>query len=442
MNHQKLVKILQSGKPDVIKKLLKVLGFQEILDVMDFENKEIVQTILTNLPLTKCSQVIPFFEQEQLDLIIQLRDQKFLTSVLNRLDSDDVTGLLRKMPHETAQQLLDQLDDKVKIHKLLSYPPETAGGIMQCELLKYQTSHTIAQVIKDLKKAGLQIDQFYKIYVLDGEVLVGTVGLTTLIYAEPNSTLKEVAKPITHSVTPEIDQEEVAHIFAEHDLTVIPVIDEQMHLLGRITFDDIHDIVEEEADEDIAHFAGTFKEEVANRQTPLIKKAFYRMPWLLFGIGGSVVSAKLISMLDFFNQSSLILASLAPLVMTTSGNIGAQTSMINARELSLDSDKGGLLLKNYLKSEVLLSIIIALSISLISGLASYALFQQKLITLALVVGTLMSIITSSILGVLVPHGFNKLNIDPALATGPLMTPLCDIVALCSFFLGALLILNQ
>ena len=189
---------------------------------------------------------------------------------------------------------------------------------------------------------------------------------------------------------------------------------------------------------DIALFAGTSPEEFETTSSTL-KVVYYRLPWLLFGIFGSLIAAKLITLFDHFPGKALLLASLAPLIMTASGNIGAQTSMINARELS--QDDMGVLFKTLLKKEIVLALIIAVIVSILSGITSYFLYFDQQLSISLLIGTLFSIITSSTLGVIIPYLFKILNIDPALATGPLMTPLCDVVALTSFFVGAYLIFN-
>lgn len=434
MNDIKLESIIKSGDENAIRNALRVFSFHEILNLINRSGTDKMEIIFRKLPLVQYVNVIPYLTDEQLQFACQAKDGEFISKVINHLDSDDAVNILRRLEGKTRSEILEGLDQQNEISKLLAYDAETAGGIMQAEILKYPSHLSVRDLIRDLKNKNVDIENFYKIYVVDSDnVLKGEVPLNRLIYANPDEPIDKMIEEVEHTVSPHMDQELVAKEMAKYDLMVLPVVNQNKRLLGRITFDDIQDVMEVEAKEDIALYAGTFIGDLDN-QTSLLKSASFRLPWLLFGIFSSLASAKLIGMFEFFGEKSLILASLAPMIMTSSGNVGAQTSMINARELSNEKDPA--FYRFLLKKELGLSLLISVALGFFAGSMCYLLYQSEILVYAIFLGTICSIITCSLIGVILPHIFNKLNIDPALSTGPLMTPLCDVIALMSFFLGS------
>lgn len=434
MDRMKLENIIKSDDENAIRNALRVFSFHEILELINRSSTDELEKIFRKLPLVQYVNIMPYLTNEQLNFACSAKDHGFISKAINHLDSDDAVHILRRIDSKVRSSILSGLEQETEISKLLAYDAETAGGIMQAEILKYESQLTVRDLIRDLKNRKINIEEFYKIYIVDKENnLQGEIPLNKLIYTDPNDKVSDLLESVEFSVVPEMDQEMVAKEMAKHDLMVLPVVNNSGKLLGRITFDDIQDVIESEAKEDIALYAGTFIGDL-DTQTSLLKSASFRLPWLLFGIVSSIASAKLIGLFAFFGEKSLVLASLAPMIMTCSGNVGAQTSMINARELSNEKDPQ--FYRFLLKKELGLSFLISTSLGLFSGLICYLLYQNFLLVYSIISGTVLSIITCSIMGVVLPNIFNKLNIDPALSTGPLMTPLCDVIALISFFGGA------
>lgn len=428
-----LEKIVKSGDIHAIRNSLRVISYHEILDVINHSDDASLRVIFSYLPLSNYIHIFPYLSAFQLKVAVESKDDEFIAKVLNHLESDDAVGILRRIPKSYCQFILPKLEKAALMARLLSFDPETAGGIMQTEVLKFPGNHTVKELVRFLKELRIDTDLYFKVFIVDDKrQLLGEIALNKLIYSETTDQLNSIMDKIEQFVHPDMDQEQVAQIMAKHDLIVIPVVDDKNRLLGRITFDDIQDIIEQEAKEDIALYAGTSKDEFESSSS-IFKSASYRLPWLFFGIFSAMGSAKLIGLFKIFGDQSLILASLAPMIMTSSGNVGAQTSMINAQELSNQKDPR--FYRFLLKKEIGLSFIISLSLACVAGALSYILYGNETLTFTMFVGTITSIITCSIMGVLLPNIFVKLKIDPALSTGPLMTPLCDIIALLSFFMG-------
>ncbi len=433
-NKIKLESIIKSEDENAIRNALRVFSFHEILELISRSKTEELELILKKLPLLQYVNILPYLTDEQLEFACEAKDTEFIAKAINHLDSDDAVNILRRIDGVHRAEVLEGLDQKADISRLLAYEPETSGGIMQAEVLKYPMGLSVRELIRDLKYKKVNIESFYKIYIVDKEnFLKGEIPLSKLIYTDPDDLVDDLIEETNLTVSPHMDQEMVAKEMAKHDVMVLPVVSEQGKLLGRITFDDIQDVIESEAKEDIALYAGTFVGEL-DTQTSILKSAGFRLPWLLFGVLSSLASAKLIGMFEFFGSQSLVLVSLAPMIMTSSGNVGAQTSMINARELSNEKDPE--FYRFLLKKEFGLSLVISLSLGIFAGLMCYLLYQNLVLVYCIFLGTVLSIVTCSAAGVILPNLFNKLNIDPALSTGPLMTPLCDVIALLSFFFGA------
>ena len=323
-------------------------------------------------------------------------------------------------------------EDYEDVSELLKFDEESAGGLMARELVTVLAGKSISDVISTIRSEHDSIEHIQYIYVVDSEgVLLGTIPVINLLVTDPSKKVEEVMERDVLTVTADTDQEEVAAMFSKYDLYSMPVVDENGRLAGRITVDDIIDVIEEEATEDITMMAGTGDEEFYERSPIKLSRA--RLPWLLTGLFGGIASAVIMNNFKESLESVLTLVFFVPVIMAMGGNVGIQSSAIVVRELALGglsvSQTGGKLLRE-------------LKVSLINGfvigtvlLITVTIWQHDY-RLGLLLGICMFIIIcwATIMGAFIPLMLKKAKIDPALATGPFITTFNDILGI-AIYLG-------
>jgi magnesium transporter len=387
------------------------------------------------------SEVIKLVDEgTKVELLKQLEDQE-IVSFISSMASDDAADLMNLLPTERKKSVLRKVsaeDYKVLI-ELLKFDEESAGGLMARELITVRGDMTISQVIGLIRKEAEDIEKVQNVYVIDEKgKLLGMLPVINLIMEEPDKRVEEVMWRDIVTVSVQMDQEEVASVFAKYDLYSIPVVDGVGRLRGRITVDDIIDVIEEEANEDISKMAGTTEEELWEKSAVVVSRT--RLPWLLVGLGGGIASAFLISRFRTSLETVIALAFFVPIVMAMGGNVGIQSSAIVVRELAI-GEEGLVRMGKKLWQE--------LKVSLINGVVLGAVFfsivtlWQQNYRLGLFLGIcLMGIILwATFMGTFVPLLLKRLNIDPALATGPFITTSNDILGILIYLGVASLLLS-
>jgi magnesium transporter len=314
---------------------------------------------------------------------------------------------------------------------LLHYPEDTAGGIMAKEFVAVNANSTVEEAIEILRNKREEVENIYQCYVVDDfGKLVGAVSLKELILAKPYSRIREIMDEDIFVIRDDMDQEEVARIFEKYDLVSAPVVNSRHQLIGRITIDDIVDVIQEEAEEDIARYAGIGEEEILDESTwPIIKA---RIPWLIVAFFGEIVSALVMQMHQATLDQILAAAFFVPLVMAMGGSTGQQSSIIVVRGLATGEiemrDTRRRLIRE-IKASILNGLIIAAMIFTIVVIW----FGTWQFALILSVTLIIVILNASIFGALIPFAFKKFNIDPANATGPFVATFNDVVGLLIYF---------
>jgi magnesium transporter len=313
---------------------------------------------------------------------------------------------------------------------------------MQVELVSVPETATVDQTIEEVRANADEVSTFHFVYVVDEENrLVGVLNLGALLLAPPDRVIGELIKRNVHTVQPEVDQENVAQMFQRYDLVALPVVDESGRLLGRILHDDAADVLEEEAEEDIMRMAGATTQEPELVYTDQVFKiASVRLPWLLATLAGLIVPGLLVVA---FQVTFPEMAALVPFVLVIGamgGNVGSQSATIVVRGFAtgrVDFHNLG----RFLLKELIISTLMGLACGVLAGIVAAIWQGNPMLSVTVAVSMVAAIIASALMGVLVPYFFRLVKIDPAIAAGPLVTTIDDIIAIGIYFLVALALIS-
>jgi len=406
----------------------------DIADIIVNLEEEESEYIFSLLPAEQASEVLAYLpDYSRAQIIEELEDER-LAELVDEMDSDDATDLVSELPEEKAQKVLEVIDfqDSREVKELLRHEEDTAGGIMAMELIGVNENSTVDEAIEQVRKRAEEVEEVYYIFVVnDQQKLVGIVSIKKLILSSGKTRISAIMERDVISVTTDMDQEEVARIVKKYDLVAVPVVDEQGRLVGRITVDDVMDVVDDEASEDIHRLAG-ITEEVEIHETSTLKISRVRLPWLLFAFFGEIGSAAVMSYFEASLKQILTAAFFIPIIMAMGGNAGIQSSTIMVRGLAL-GDIGLLHAKKQIFKEFKVSIINGLICGLLLFLIIGLLFSklEHPFRFSAVIGIAMFfiIINATIVGAIIPLFLKRINVDPAIATGPFITTSNDIIGL-------------
>ena len=416
-NHQFLKKLIDEMRPADLADLIEHLDQEERLHLFDFLEPKGAGDVLVEM------------EAPVQGSILDELDNKAISEIVQELDSDDAADLVGDLPPERAQKVIERLEDDVseELEKLLPYPEDTAGGIMALEFLAVRADSTVQEAIETIRKNREEVENVYYLFVIDGlNRLVGVVSLKDLVLEPPDRMINEIMNPEVISVNVNTDQEEVYHLVKKYDLVSLPVVDEQHRLIGRITHDDIIDVIEEEADEDISLMAGVIRQEIAEESAIKISRA--RLPWLLAALFGEVLAAIVISRFESSLEKIIALSFFIPVIMAMGGSTGNQAAVIVVRGLAtgdISLINTGRRLWVEMKVALFNGVICGLVLGLIVGVWLSDAKLGSVVCLALV----FIILDAGFIGSAVPLVLKRLNIDPALATGPFVATSNDILGL-------------
>ncbi|MDD3146749.1 MAG: magnesium transporter [Candidatus Riflebacteria bacterium] len=412
----------------------------EILEELDdSERLSIIETLDEDVAAETIAEAD---SETQLQIIEQL-DTETASEIIEEMDPDEAADLLQDMDQDRAREILDHmdLDEASDVRKLLEHDEYTAGGIMTTEYAAIFEEFTVANAFSHMRLVAPDIEIIYYMYVIDNqERLKGVVSIRDLLSANPSVSVSEIMDDDIVSVRPETPQEEVATILNKYDYMAIPVVNDQQKILGVVTVDDIMDVMEEEASEDIFKLAGTSDEELTY-SSPL-QACRARLPWLLITLGtGFITSTILKYFMDEFKEV-IALVFFVPVVMAMGGNTGIQSSTLVIRGLALNSFTSGDLFKRLIR-EIATGAVMGVACGLVvgvwaqylitSGAASSARFSA--LYLATTVGLSMTgaMTFAAMFGAMVPILFDRFKIDPAVASGPFVTSSNDIFALLIYY---------
>ena len=428
--------LIDQGDRSVLPVQLKALhpaDVAELISHLDEEAREYVFGLLDN---QIASDVLPDLDDSTREDLLEEIDEQKLTEIVDEMESDEAADVVAELPDEVAERVLESVSEEVsqEVKELLQHEEDTAGGLMALEIITINQDATIDEAIAAIRRAAdevHEIENFHYLYVIDDEgKLVGVVSLARLLISRSDRKVADVMERDVVQVSQDMDQEEVAGLFRKYDLVAVPVVDETGRLVGRITVDDVVHVIEEEASEDILKMAGTGDEAI--REESAFRIAGIRLPWILTSLFGGLVSGSVIRAFKGTLGQALSLAIFIPIITAMGGNIGIQSASITVRGLALGQIEAFELWKRVLR-ELRVGVVMGLVCG--GGVGLIALFWQGNPALGFVVGAAMlsAITVAATMGTFVPVIFKKLNIDPAIATGPFVTTSNDIIGLIIYF---------
>ncbi|MCR9141958.1 MAG: magnesium transporter [bacterium] len=355
-----------------------------------------------------------------------------VAKILVEQASDEAADLLEEIDIEVVSEILSHVphEDRVKVTELLSYPENTAGGMMAKEFVAVRDDETVKKAINSLRKMSKESDEIHNVYVVDklGRYK-GHVRLDKLILARPQTKVKRIMEGELLPIPVLTDQEEVAQYFTRYDFITAPVIDEAGALVGRITVDDVLEVIEEEATEDIQRMGGVSGEEKLT--SPLLRSSLQRIGWLGLNLATAFLSAAVIGLFETTINQKVILAALMPIVAGMGGNAGAQSMALVIRNIALGELSQGNTART-LRREALIGLINGLSIGALTGLAVFAFTGELALGGVIFLALLFNLVVAATAGTLVPVFLRRINIDPAIGSSILVTTCTDVMGFLAF----------
>lgn len=417
-----------------------------VRDTMSHLHPEDITDILYELNTEQCIYIFNILENRTNSEIISYLDSytrtEFLTNFepqqiarwIQFMDSDDAADILNEMPLEVREKTIAFLrQDKARdIVDLLNYDEESAGGLMAKELIRANLNWTVIQAIDEIRRQAKKVEKFYSLYVVnDDNILLGRVSLKKIILAKDDTLIQDIFEEGIVSVKTYQDQNEVAEIMQRYDLEAVPVVNARHELVGRITIDDIVDVITEKAELDRQIMSGLSEDIEEDDSIFMLTRA--RLPWLIIGMAGGLLGARF---MGFFEAQLVMLPAMAffiPLITATGGNVGIQSSSIILQSLATKSAFPGQSFLPRLLKVLIVAIINGLVIGLIVFGFSFVLNVSIKLALTVAASLFFVVLLASFMGTITPLILNKMKINPAIASGPFITTANDLLGLAVYF---------
>lgn len=432
---------IQAENSQWIEEHIAELHFADIAELLDELTKEQAKFVYYLLDEDVQADVLMELEEDVRDRFLKSLSSKEIAVQLENLDSDDAADILGDLSNKEIQEVISHMEDEEAaedIVDLLNYHEDSAGGLMQKEFIQARLNWPVDRCLVELRRQAEDVEKVYTIYVVDElNKLVGVLSLKSLLFSTPKTLVSDLynAKNVI-SVKTTDSNESVARVMDKYNLVAIPVVDFQNKLVGRITIDDVVDIIKEEADKDFQLASGLSEKIDSNANVWRMSRA--RLPWLLIGMIGGTFSAQVISTFEISIGQIPALAFFIPLITAMGGNVGVQSSAIVVQSLAKGNQFNSITSK--LMKETLIGLLNGLICSLcILGIASA--FSDLRLGITVSVALFVVILFAAIMGSMIPLIMNKYKIDPALATGPFVTTLNDVLGLFIYFSVGMLLFD-
>ncbi len=440
---EEVLKLIRAENWKDINEHVKKLSVDEFDELLDYLSEEEKSKLIRNLRYDVVLYFLPKLTDEKQVEILSYLSLEEVSRLLEEIPIDEAVDIFTKLPLEERIKLEKKISkERLKeIRSLAKYKDDTAGGLMTTEFLAFSEDTTVEDAIAYIRKKAMEYETIYYVYVVDEEgKLKGVLSMRELVLAPQGAKLGEVMRRDVIKVFPEVDQEEVARIMKMNDLLAIPVVDHENRLLGIVTFDDIMEVIEKEALEDISSLAGT-SESVDKLLYANIKDVVKaRLPWLVFTIIGSgIIASSLLKVFESFLASTIALALFLPVVMAVGGSTGVQSAVIFIRGLATKDIKDT---KKYMLREVKIGAIMGLIIGIFIAVFCHFLVGKFIIGFTVGLAVFFATCSAAFFGVLIPKIFEKVGIDPAVASNPLITSILDILGITIYLATAWIILRS
>ena len=425
-----------------LKKKLKDLHYADIAEIVNELNSDQGTYLIKLLDSEKTADILPELDEYQREAVLENLSPKEIAEEVEILDSDDAADIIAELSEERKEKVMSEISDTSHIddiRELLTYEESSAGGLMAKELVSVQEDLSVLKCLNTIKTQAEEVTRIHSVYVVDSKnKLKGRLSLKDLLTANSRDKVKNIYIPKVDYVTVDQQGEDVAKVMSKYDLEAIPVVNSKKELVGRITIDDILDLIKEEAEKDYQLAAGIATDVEADDTIFELTKA--RLPWLFLGLLGGLGSVFILQEFEtiMLRPDLRSLFFYTPLIAAMAGNVGVQSSAIIVQGLANDNLKGSLLSR--LIKEIGLSLINGLALSILLVIFGRSINQDLKLSLTISLSMMSVIIVSALIGTFTPIILNKKGVDPAIATGPFITTSNDIFGIFLFFYIAKIIL--
>ncbi|MEN8185689.1 MAG: magnesium transporter [Bacteroidota bacterium] len=436
-----LESLIKNNEDSTIISLLAEEHSADIAEIIDELNLKNATYLFKLLDSELTAEALKDIDDDDREKILQNLSAEEIADEIDELDTDDAADIISELPEERMSEVISEIEDKEhaqEIVELLQYEEGTAGSLMAKELVKVNVNWTVPTAVRKMRAQAQEITRVHSIYVVDNnDILKGRLSLKDLLVSTAKARIEDIYISKVDSVNVEDDVEDVARIMQKYDLEAIPVIDGDNRLLGRITIDDIVDVIKEEAEKDYQMAAGITDDVEADDNIIELTKA--RLPWLVLGLFGGLAAASIMGGFENALNKFPELFFFTPLIAAMAGNVGVQSSAIIVQGLANDNIKGSMI--NRLFKEIGLSLINGVILAILIFIFGTFLNYNVNISITIAISLIIVIIIASLIGTFVPLILDKKGIDPAVATGPFITTSNDIFGIFIFFYIAKIILG-
>lgn len=414
--------ILAPSAPVDIGELLGELETEEVINILKYMPEDITGEILTHLDPDLAHEIISAFGDDK------------GSAVLDSMYVDDVVDIIGELEPMEQEQILDMMEDEdaEEVRELMDYPEGSAGSIMTTEFVAMNENTTTEEAIEILRASAPSAETVYYIYVVnDDDVLVGVLSLRELIITPPNWTVGHIMHSHIKSVGDYMDQEEVASLVSRYDIMAVPVVNDDFHIVGIVTVDDILDVIEEETTEDVLRMAGSHEDEMDEDDgfgAKILKAVKARFPWLLLTLFGGFVSGLIMDNIEEDLATVVALAYFIPLLMGLGGNVGTQSSTVTVRGISLGQVDSSRIFINVLR-ESLIGLTVGVGCAVVLCIVSFIWLKSFALSVLVGITLLCNMFISAFVGTFVPLTLKRVGVDPAVASAPFISTAIDIIGL-------------
>ncbi len=431
-----ILELLESKQYTVLRQRLSEMNEADVAAILEELKEQEMLKIFRILPKDIAADVFSYMEVESQQYIITSLSEKDAAGIIDNLMADDATDLLEEMPANIVKRLLAAASPETRrdINHLLRYPEDSAGSIMTVEFVDLKENLTVEQAIQRIRNVGVDSETINICYVLDSRrTLLGTVALRYLLLSQPDEIIGDIMHENVISLTTLMDQEEVARQFKKYDFTSMPVVDNENRLVGIITVDDVVDIMEQEAQEDIEKMAAIVPTDKPYMRMGVFEIWKVRIPWLMLLMLSATFTGMIISSFEEALSVYVILTAFIPMLMGTAGNAGGQASVTIIRGLSLDELEFGDMPKVMFK-EFKVSLLCGLTLG-VANFIKLLVIDRVGIPVAMVVSLtlLVVVVIAKLVGCTLPMFAQKIGFDPAVMASPFITTIVDAISLLIYF---------
>ena len=421
--------------------LFEELHYADIAEIInELETPEAIYLIRL-LDSERTGDVLTELDEDLREEILAELSAAEIATELSEIDTDDAVDIITELSEDLAKEVISEIEDRehaAEILELMRYGEDTAGGLMAKELIKVNENWNITTCVREMRAQAEYVTRVHSIYVVDdNDLLKGRLSLKDLLTSPNDAHIKDVYISKVDYVGVHEKSEEIAKVMAKYDLEAIPVVDEMNRLVGRITIDDIVDVIREEADKDYQQMAGITQDVEADDSILDLTRA--RLPWLVVGLIGGLGAAMIMGGFEDIISEHAILFFFTPLIAAMAGNVGVQSSAIIVQGIANDDIKGSI--ASRLSKEMLLALFNGVILAVLLFASTWLWKGHLLSALAISLSLIVVIVMAGLIGTFIPLFLNKRGIDPAVATGPFITTSNDIFGILIYFWMAKIILG-